>query len=247
VWAWDLGNENSNCTVPADAAAGEIWLERMTNALRLADAGRPVTIGIHMEDLQEDRGIGPAVAARWCDFVCMHGYPIYAEWAAGPTDDRVVPFLALLTRWLSADAPVLFEEFGLPTAPIGAAAEGLVVDEVAAAAYTASVIDGLCEVGALGALGWCFSDYAPSRCARPPLDRAVHERTFGLWRADGSPKPAVSEIAARRGHRRLAAPPGADLPWLDIDVASFVADRRGHLARLYRRYQRWTAAEGRQC
>ena len=246
VWAWDLGNENSNCTVPASAAAGEAWLERMTGALRSVDPGRPVTIGIHMEDLEEDRGIGPAEAARWCDLVCMHGYPIYADWAAGPTDDRLVPFLALVTRWLSGDAPVLFEEFGLPTAPIGNGVEGLLVDEAAAASYTGSVIDGLRAVGAVGALVWCFSDYAPSRFARPPLDQAVHERTFGLWRADGTPKPAVAELTSRQGIRRREPPLLTDLPWLDIDVAAFASDRRGQLARLYRRYRavdRWGRRE----
>jgi hypothetical protein len=195
-----------------------------------------------MEDLEDDRGIGPAEAARWCDFICMHGYPVYAKWATGPTDDCLVPFLALVTRWLSGDAPVLFEELGLPTAPFGDFARGMLVDEVASAAYTASVIDGLCDVGALGALVWCFSDYAPSRFARPPLDRAVHERTFGLWRADGSPKPAVAELAARRGAVRRAPRSTADLPWLDIDPATFAADRRTQLTRLYRRYRQWTVA-----
>jgi len=76
VWLWDLGNENSNCTVPPDRLAGDAWLERMAGAIRTADPGRPITIGTHMEDLEEDRGIGPAEAARHCDFVCMHGYPI---------------------------------------------------------------------------------------------------------------------------------------------------------------------------
>ena len=56
-----------------------------------SDPGRPLTIGIHMEDLEEDRRIGPAEAARWCDFVSMHGYPIYANWSAGATDDRPAP------------------------------------------------------------------------------------------------------------------------------------------------------------
>ena len=215
----------------------------MTGALRSADPGRPVTIGIHMEDLEEDRGIGPAEAARWCDLVCMHGYPIYADWATGPTDARLVPFLALVTRWLGGDAPVLFEEFGLPTAPIGTGVEGLLVDEAAAATYTGAVIDGLRAVGAVGALVWCFSDYAPSRFAGPPLDRAVHERTFGLWRADGSPKPAVAELTDRGRIRRLEPTPVTELPWLDIDVATFASDRRGHLARLYRRYRRWADGE----
>src|SRR5262249_54037075 len=33
VWAWDLGNENSNCTIPPDRTAGEAWLERISTAI----------------------------------------------------------------------------------------------------------------------------------------------------------------------------------------------------------------------
>ena len=236
VWAWDLGNENSNCSVPPDRAAGERWLERMTGALRGCDPGRPVTIGIHMEDLEEDRGIGPAQAAQWCDFVCMHGYPIYASWSSGPVDDRLVPFLTLITRWLSGGAPVLFEEFGLPT--IGSTGRGspMEVDESAAAEYCGRVIDGLWEVGATGALWWCFADYCAALFGRPPFDEALHERTFGLWRADHSPKPALVEITQRRG--RVCRPVPAEAAWIDISPEEFSGDRRRQLARLYSRYQK---------
>ncbi|HEY3241399.1 MAG TPA: hypothetical protein VGL92_17685, partial [Acidimicrobiia bacterium] len=59
-------------------------------------------------------------------------------------------------------------------------------------------------------------------------------RSFGLWRYDGSAKPAVAEVAARAGRFRLS-PPSA-LEWLDISVEEFMADRRRHLPRLYQRY-----------
>ncbi len=49
-----------------------------------------------------------------CDFLTMHGYPIYAAWSDGPTDELLVPFLARVTRWLGGGADVLFSEFGLP-------------------------------------------------------------------------------------------------------------------------------------
>jgi endo-1,4-beta-mannosidase len=234
VWAWDLGNENSNCTVPPDTAAGEAWLERITTAIRAHDPGRPITIGIHMEDLEEDRRIGPREAARWCDIVSMHGYPIYADWSAGSTDDRLLPFLAELTRWLAGGAPVLFEEFGLPTAPAPAPGS-LCVSETVAADYTGRALDGLRGCGCIGALLWCFADYATSLHSAPPFDLATHERTFGLWHTDGSPKPAVAELTARaRRKRQVSTAPG---PWLDIDEETFAADRRMHLARLYGRYR----------
>jgi endo-1,4-beta-mannosidase len=236
VWMWDLGNENSNCTVPPDPAAGSAWLERMTAAIRTADPGRPITVGLHMEDLEDDRRIGPAEVAEHCDVVSMHGYPTYTSWAEGPTDDRLLPFLALLTRWLAGGAEVLFEEFGLPTATSTGAGPSWLVDEQSAAAYTGRALDGLRAAGCSGALLWCFADYAPHLHQQPPFDEALHERSFGLWRSDGSAKPAVAELTSRAGLRR--AIPAADLPWLDITAAEFLADRRRQIARLYQAYCR---------
>jgi endo-1,4-beta-mannosidase len=235
VWAWDLGNESSNCTIPPDRAAGERWLDRMTSIIRTSDPGRPITIGTHMEDLETDRMIGPAEAARWCDFVCMHGYPIYADWSAGPVDEQLVPFLAAITAWLAGDAPVLFAELGHPTAPPGQPPAGQQVSEAAAAAYAGPVVDALHRGGGIGALLWCFSDYEAALHASPPLDQAVHERTFGLWRADGTPKPVVGELAARAGRHRVHATPSR--PWLDVTAEEFNADRRRQLPRLYARYR----------
>ena len=233
IWAWDLGNENSNCTIPPDRPSGESWLERMTAAIRTADPGRPITVGTHMEDLEEDREIGPAEAARHCDFVCMHGYPIYAPWSEGPTDHHLLPFLSLITRWLAGGADVLFEEFGLPTSP-GLAPSAPIVSEEAAAAYTARSLDALRGAACTGAFLWCFSDYDLALFDRPPLDLATHERTFGLWHADGSPKPALSEVTRRVG---AAVEPAPDTPWLDIDRDEFAASPRDQLVRLYRTYR----------
>jgi len=236
VWMWDLGNENSNCTVPPDPAAGSAWLERMTAAIRTADPGRPITVGLHMEDLEDDRRIGPAEVAKHCEVVSMHGYPPYTSWADGPTDDRLLPFLALLTRWLAGGAEVLFEEFGLPTSGSPDTGPSWLVDEVSAAEYTGRALDGLRAAGCSGALLWCFADYASRLHRQPPFDEAHHERTFGLWRSDGSAKPAVAEITSRVGLGR--ANPPAELPWLDISVDEFLADRRRQIARLYQTYCR---------
>ena len=236
VWAWDLGNENSNCTVPADVASADAWLERMTTTIRACDPTSLITIGTHMEDLEEERMLGPAEAARWCDFVCMHGYPIYAAWAAGPTDDQLVPFLAEVTSWLAGDAPVLFAEFGHPTAPLGAAPAGSQVSEAEASDYAGRTLDAVHSMGAMGAMLWCYGDYDVELYDQPPLDLATHERTFGMWRADHTPKPVVAEVAARRDRTRV--PMASDRPWLDISREEFSADRLAQLVRLYRRYRR---------
>jgi endo-1,4-beta-mannosidase len=235
VWAWDLGNENSNCAMPASAAEGERWLERMTGSLRAADPGTLVTLGTHMEDLEADRGIGVAEAARWCDFVCMHGYPIYARWANGPLDPDLVPFLQAVTQWSSGGAPVLFEELGHPTAPDAAHATDQLVDERDAADWAATTCERLRQDGGIGALLWCFADYADDLHADPPFDLATHERTFGLWRADGAPKPVVAALAALAAAPAVAV--GSDWSWIDVTVDELVADRPLHLPRLYTRYR----------
>jgi endo-1,4-beta-mannosidase len=232
VWTWDLGNENSNCVIPPTRSAARAWLARLSSAIRSADATALVTVGLHMEDLEEDRRLGPTEASEACDLLSMHGYPIYARWADGPTDHQVLPFLARVTHWLGEGGDLVFSEFGLPS---------LVVEDDAGAAYTARALEGLRRAGCLGALLWCYSDYDPALWESPPFDLAPHERSFGLWRADGSPKPAVAAIAAFVGAARCTAA-HADA-WIDIDRDEFRLDPRAQLPRLYRRYREQSRGE----
>ncbi len=246
LWAWDLGNENSNCAVPADKAQAREWLLRVTDAIRGADTNALVTLGLHMEDLEQDRNLGPREAAEVCDFLQMHGYPGYASWAVGPTDERVLPFLARLTRWLGGGADILFAEFGVPTKrrsePAGErsidASGPALVEEQAAASYIARALGALLECGSMGAMLWCHSDYAEAIWGLPPLDLAVHERSFGLWRSDASPKPAVAvvEAFAKRSTAARAGSLIADSTWIDLDAADFYRAPGFELPRLYRRY-----------
>lgn len=242
VWAWDLGNENSNCVIPPTRAAARAWLARLSSAIRGADEAALVTVGLHMEDLEEDRQLGPREVSESCDFLSMHGYPIYARWADGPIDEQLLPFLARVTCWLGEGQDVLFSEFGLPTYrrgdPSKRRAEGdatVLVEEDAAAGYTRRALEALRRAGCLGAMLWCYSDYDPALWQNPPLDLARHERTFGLWRSDGSPKPSVAAVAAFVGAERCAVEhPDA---WIDIERDAFWSDPGGQLPRLYRRYQ----------
>ncbi|MGB8224627.1 MAG: hypothetical protein WCF10_18700 [Polyangiales bacterium] len=246
LWAWDLGNENSNCAVPPDKGSAREWLFRVTDAIRVADAGALVTLGLHMEDLEQDRNLGPREAAEVCDFLQMHGYPGYAAWADGPTDERVLPFLARLTRWLGDGADILFAEFGVPTAKSGepdrepaiAASGPALVEEQEAASYVDRALGALRDCGTTGAMLWCYSDYAEAIWGLPPLDLAVHERSFGLWRADASPKPTVAVVEAF-AKRVVATDPDrsiADSAWIDIDAAAFYRAPASEVQRLYRRY-----------
>jgi endo-1,4-beta-mannosidase len=243
LWAWDLGNESSNCAVPPSRAAARGWLERIASAIRASDPDALVTIGLHAEDLEEDRKLGPREAAEACDFLSMHGYPFYLRWAEGPTDTEVLPFLARVTRWLGRGREVLFSEFGLPTYRQGDPAGEEprrrsacpLVEEQDTAAYTERALAGLREAGCIGAMLWCYADYRPELWQRPPFDAAIHERSFGLWRSAGSPKPAVEAVATFAGAARVDY--AGHESWIDIETREFHADPAKQLPRLYRRYR----------
>lgn len=240
LWAYDLGNENSNCVVPPTREAALAWLETITGAIRAVDAAHPITIGLHMEDLEEDRRLGPCEAARVCDFLCMHGYPLYADWATGPTDEMLLPFLGLITRWLGGKE-VLFEEFGAPTKPAAewqaaAGSKVLLLEEDEAAQYTRRALAALRRFGMTGAMLWCYGDYAEKLWPAPPLDEAVHERFFGLWRSDHSPKPALRELTEFAGAERQEWQ--EDFAWIDVTPAEFYLNPRETLRRLYQTFLR---------
>ena len=234
VWAYDLGNENSNCVVPPSRDSANTWLDQITGEIRKVDSTHAITIGLHMEDLEEDRNLGPAEAGQVCDFLCMHGYPIYSNWAASETDAMLLPFLGLITRWLGG-RDVLFEEFGAPAVKHPRAGRPTLLGEEQAATYTRDSVESRQRFGFMGAMLWCYGDYAQWLWSWPPLDSAEHERYFGLWRADHSPKPAVVEIKRFEAIERQQ--PFDDFSWIDIESCEFYRNPRANLARLYARFR----------
>ena len=86
------------------------------------------------------------------------------------------------------------------------------------AQYIAAVLPKLVEVGATGALLWCFADYDQALWNQPPCDQARHERHFGLIRPDGSIKPhakivrdfAATQPIVKAAIRSIELPMSAD-------------------------------------
>ena len=235
LWGWDLGNENSNCCAPPTSEHGRRWLDRIASAIRSVDPTCGITLGMHMEDLEDDRRIGPAEAAEVCDVLCMHGYPIYTSWCRSPTDPELVAFLTEVTRWLG-QKDVLFAEFGAATRdgdPDAERGPSPLLTEDEAGRYTQSAFARLHTAGAVGGMVWCYSDYDRAIWSEPPLDLAPHERHFGLWRADGTPKPAAAALQEWSGRPRVAPQP---LSWSDTDRTEFYRSPRDTLMRLYRAY-----------
>jgi endo-1,4-beta-mannosidase len=144
--------------------------------------------------------------------------------------------------------PTLMEEFGGCTASPGQSSHmwewtaygqprtQFMAAEEDLAAYITEVLPRLVDVGATGALLWCFADYAPELWDRPPCDESRHERHFGLVRPDGSLKPHAEALRAfaktqpqvqRDATRQVAAPPTPD---------EFYADPLSHLLRCYEQF-----------
>ena len=76
--------------------------------------------------------------------------------------------------------------------------------------------------------------HAPQLFTRPPLDRAIRERTFGLVRADGTEKPAAQvfrTIRQRRDAGDLVRDPVPNV--LDVSADEYYRTPAAHFERLY--------------
>ncbi|MGQ9645175.1 MAG: glycoside hydrolase 5 family protein [Thermodesulfobacteriota bacterium] len=232
LWAWDLGNEPSNLCRPPSCKEASAWLEEMVSELKKRDETVPVTLGLHQEDLEEDRRMGPKEVAAFCDFLSMHAYSIYARWADGLLDEHVVPFLALLTRWLGSKK-VMIEEVGVSSSNLFKEAEATVSEE-RAFEYFERLLPKLTRCGFLGVLFWCYGDYARPLWEQAPFDQKMHERHFGLFREDRSPKAFVPLL------KNLQDQTGTDsvsFDWIDIEPEQYYQSSFHHLSRLYRRFK----------
>ena len=99
------------------------------------------------------------------------------------------------------------------------------------------MLPNLVEVGAAGAMIWCFADYAPELYRLPPCDEARHERFFGLVRPDGSLKPHA-EVLQRFAATRPQAQAARRRVELDITPEEYYQAPRYHAVRLYGDYCR---------
>jgi endo-1,4-beta-mannosidase len=243
---WNLGNEPDLFAWPPDAATGRDWARRMTAVIRELDPTHPITCGLHMADLVYDTGLRVNEIFAEVDRAVMHAYPMYTHWARTPLDPDFVPFTCALTTALSGK-PTLMEEFGgCTTAPgedaavwewtaFGQPRTQYMASEEGLAEYIEAVLPKLVEVGATGAVIWCFADYHPDLWDQPPCDEAIHERFFGLVRPDGSLKPhaeAIRRFAATHPTVQLAA----RRVTLDISPEEYYRRPEQHAQRLYEQF-----------
>lgn len=244
LWGWDLGNESDLVCVAQTPDIGRRWLDAFIGRIRACDPDARVTFGSHQLSLLADNGLRVDHLGAICDPLVMHAYPIYALEDRGPGNVDFVRFCLALTEGLGGK-PVLLQEFGACTAPPGEPGRWIEVgplrqrtylaSEEEHAAYVGAVLQAAYDAGALGAWIWCYADYTEDLWALPPCDLAVHERTFGLVRRDGSEKPAaqvVRRFAGRLGRGELG-PPGTHRRRIQVNADDYYRDPAGNFARLY--------------
>ncbi len=249
VWGWGLGNEPDLFCQPLSSSVGAQWVDRMARVIRTEDPGRPALIGLHTASLDGDVGFHVDDIATVTDISVMHGYSIYNLLARRALDPDYVPFTCALTSAL-AGRPVLYEEFGVctqcPNAPSAYHGSGLKLlgkpkqyfsSEEDAAEYYAQVLPRLVRVGALGAFAWCFADYDQSLWDKPPCNQYIHERTFGLFRADGSPKPAAPVVRKFAATSPKVGPPERPVV-LPVGAEVYYQNPRAYEPMLYERFGR---------
>jgi endo-1,4-beta-mannosidase len=247
IWAWNLGNEPDLFARPRDGVAGPAWADRLFATIAEIDPRHHRSIGLHAPSLMEDNGLRVDRVFAGADIAMMHAYPIYADFATGPLDADAVPFATALTAALSG-RPAWMEEFGAPTAPpgqptttwewqaLGQPWAQLMLSEEALADHLADVLPRLVEVGAHGALLWCFADYHEDLWDQPPCDTKLHERHFGLIRPDGSLKPHAQVVSDFVATEPLVQAPSSRARF-DLDGEAFYADPEAILPRLYEQFR----------
>lgn len=198
IYAWDISNEIDNVRIPRTPEVAKRWLKFVYETIKSND-NRPVTFGLHQEDIGRNKNFRVQDVALYNDFLCMHAYSVYTDFTE-PLDPYFVPFACVLTKALGKKN-VLMEEFGMPTTQgetrkIKSATgkditEHHLINEEEAAKWLEETLKYLYGFGTIGALYWNFSDYHESLWDKPPFDKAIHERFFGLLRSDGSLKPTA--------------------------------------------------------
>lgn len=247
VWAWNLGNEPDNFALPPSDEAGAAWAERLLGVVRALDPDRHRTVGLHSPSLTSRNHLRADQVFAAADMAVMHTYPIYANFGADALDPDTVPFATALTAALSGK-PTMMEEFGACTAPPGSpttrwrwhargrAFDQLMLSETTLAEHLAEVLPRLVEVGATGAMVWCFADYHEGLWDRPPCDDQWHERHFGLVRPDGSLKPHAGVIRDFIASRpRIQAP--SERARIEVDGQAFYHGPLAHVPDLYQRFK----------
>ena len=98
VWLWNLGNEPDLFALPPTSAAGAGLGGESHGADPRARRDAADHARHARREPEADNGLRVDAVFETCDFSVMHAYPVYATWAASPTDPELVPFVSRADR-----------------------------------------------------------------------------------------------------------------------------------------------------
>ena len=233
LWAWDLGHETSSCCLPPDAASADRWLDVMSDAIRAEDEEARLTMGLQVQDLEEDRGLGPHQVARVGQLLGMHAQPMEPSACCRSVGEEwLLPFLADITRWLGGDKPMLCVGLNVPgSAGVELETRGCRELERLAAERLEGLIETVRGAGCIGAVIWSAHDPGPE------FSPEIRARTRPLWNADGSQTAAVAVIASHAEQPCVTTRVASRGDWLDISRDDYYRTPKAHLKRLYPRWR----------
>lgn len=190
IVAWDLGNECNCMSAASDVYAATDWTGIIANAIRAADASRPIVSGMHSLGV-EDTGVTWTVRgqAEFCDVLTTHPYPY---WVNHTYKDRTLSFRTTMhatceTKYYAdlGKKPCLVEEIGT----MGP----MLCDNDAAAAFMRVNLFSNWANGAVGVMWWCANEQTDLMTV--PYTTNSCEIELGMIDAARRPKPVLTETA----------------------------------------------------
>ena len=189
ILAWDLTDEPPFWIVSGQTtdAMAINWTRLIAGAIRRNDPGRPLVVGISMDDLSHGP-FRPDLISAQVDFFSAHPYSIYEP---GLFPDPMLStrgtYCGTLQTLLGAGAghPVMIHE-------LGASSAQYTPERIAA--FDRTTMYSSLAAGANGFLLWCYTDAAPETYKRAPYLRAPHETQFGLTTWDRQDRPQGVEL-----------------------------------------------------
>jgi hypothetical protein len=161
----------------------QAWLKPQVEAIRSGDPGRLITVD-HVDAI-----LAQLPANDVLDYQTLHRYPGLGAGAVRST----LSLLGTLQR-AHPGQPYILGEFGYATDA---------VDPERAALHEVAIELGLLAQRTAGGAKWMLNDM--------PDGYNMRERTMGVFRLDGSPKPVAAALAALRGYLDASGAPIGDL------------------------------------
>ncbi|MBN2642546.1 MAG: hypothetical protein JXR78_12900 [Victivallales bacterium] len=220
ISAWEFGNECNYFGKAATRAESQVWMALISNAIKLADPGRPLISGMDGHDV--NMGLWSVQdQAECCDVLTTHHYSM---WRASISDsfDTIKPILyAAGQNRIYGDIgnrDCFMEEIG--------SWRGMMGNLDNHASYLRGVLWNLLTSGGGGLLWWCAFDQDAVRVA--PYDWDFAGLEHGMLGADHTVRATGAEMKKFRG--MLDTLPFSSLPCPEADAICILGDgRQQHL------------------